>query len=277
MALNPYGTDGGNTQINETEAAIAITREATKAQELEPGSIYLTTLYDGSQEVIDTDRYLTVPRGYPTFNRILDAPDDFIEFLKARDEGHTEIWAHLSDDRTAITVNAWLDADGHRRRQVGLRFATTQRWRDWQAIDGKLYEQAPFAEFIESYAGDIQQPDAATMLEVAQSLRASTATVFESSQKLSNGETRFVYKEDLEGKAGKAGDLSIPDQISIAVQPFTSSGAFKIDAKFRYRIVNRELRLGVKFLNADRMVERVFDETVEALREADVAPVYLGS
>lgn len=262
---------------NELDTVVEVTRAGMFAQEVNPGEIYLVRDADGDTSVVDLDRYLTVPRGYRAFDRTVDTPEDFIEFLKAHNLGDAEIWAHLNDTRSAITVTAWLDANTHRRQQISLRFATTQRWREWQNIDGGFYEQAPFAEFIESHASDIQTPDAATMLEVAQSLRASTSTAFESSQKLSNGETRFVYKEDIEGKAGKAGELSIPDQISIAVQPFTSSSAFKIDAKFRYRITNRELKLGVKFLNADRMVERVFTETVETLRKADVAPVYLGS
>lgn len=261
---------------NEIDSVIEVAKEAAAVHLLEKDRVYAVPDGRGGFTTVDTDTYRAKPRDYKDIHRELDDIDNFIEYLAAHDEGSTEIWAHLNPDRTQIKILAFLDAGTFESRQVTLRFDETRRWKEWQALNGQYVDQGRFAEFLEDHTEDLLDPDAATMLEVAQSLRASVKTDFQQSLRLDNGQTQLVYKEEIEGKAGRAGKLTIPNDIAIQVQPYTTSDPFKVEAKFRYRLNGGALSLGVKLMNADRVVEHVFNQLIEKLTASDVAPIFLG-
>lgn len=260
------------TDHNEIDSAIGIALDGAPLQELDAGGIYVSK--DGN--VFDTDKYLSVPRNYQRLNQDLDNVESFLAYLSAHDNGETEIWAHMNPSRTGVQIKAFLDAKTYARQLVTLRFDETRRWKEWQALNEKYVDQGVFAEFLEDHTEDLLEPDAATMLEVAQSLRASIKTDFQQSLRLDNGQTQLVYKEELEGKAGRAGKLTIPGEISISVQPYTTSELFKVKAKFRYRLNGGALSLGIKLMNTDRIIEHVFSQVVEKITSADIAPVFIG-
>lgn len=280
--MSYYGTQEEETTVEaaptEAEAIINIATEASKPIEVNPGEIYLVPDGDGGKTLVDTDEYLDIPRQYLQYNHEFDTVDSFLNFVhSANEEDEAQIWAHLNSERSGMSIKAVIDPHTYERRRASLAFTETARWREWKNINERFMSQATFADFIESHAEDITSPDAATMLEIAQSIRATIGTNVEKGIRLDNGQTQFVYKEDIEGKAGRAGQLEIPDELKIAIQPFVSSGAFAVTAKFRYRIVRQDLEVGIKFLNTDLMIKKVYQQVLQEVRDGAAGiPIYEG-
>jgi uncharacterized protein YfdQ (DUF2303 family) len=125
--------------------------------------------------------------------------------------------------------------------------------------------QLEFAEFIEDHLPNFVTPSAADMLELAQTFQATTKVDFASSQRVKSGETQLTYAEQQTATAGKKGNLSIPDTFEIALQPFENGPAYKVQARFRYRIHNGALTLGYRLTRPQDVRREAFNEVVTGI------------
>lgn len=112
----------------------------------------------------------------------------------------------------------------------------TPEWKTWQAHSGKQCTQLDFAYFVEQNIGDIRDPSGAAMLEIVTTLKAQTNVSFNKAIRLQSGHNELTYNEVIDGAAGKAGQLRIPEEITLGIAPYKRSQAYAIPAKFRYRI-----------------------------------------
>ncbi len=249
--------------IHPTEAAaiIAVTRDGIKPQDVEPGCIYVVHTASG-YELVDLtgDDYREFPEHKQGTVTVRDVASLGRHYAKHSDND-SEVFADLD----AATVTAVLDAHrpGAARWQmhrVILRMQKTPEWLTWTASDRKLMSQQDFAEFIEDNASAIA-PDgpvtAADLLEIAQSFQAHTRVQFSSGKRLSSGETQFTYSEDTTASAGGKGTISIPSEFELGIRPLEDCVAWRIKARFRYRLSDGTLRLGYHL-----------DDPARAFREA---------
>lgn len=167
-----------------------------------------------------------------------------------------------ADDETA----------GWRDNRVTIGLVQTSEWKAWMENNGKLLPQAAFAEFIEDHYGTIAHPTAADMLEIAQSLEASVGLRVKSSQRLRTGERKLVYEEEQTARAGFDGDLTIPEEIEVALVPWRGRGDVPIPmtARLRFRTTGGNVTMGYKLVNLDSVVEAAFQEIVDAIVAADI-------
>ena len=115
------------------------------------------------------------------------------------------------------------------------------------------------------------------MLELAQHFRANTAVKFESSKRLANGQTKLEYREDIEAKAGTKGDITIPERISLALQPYEGGPAYNVPARFRYRIAGGELALGVILDRPRDILREAFAEVVDRVAKDAGVDIWHGT
>ena len=54
--------------------------------------------------------------------------------------------------------------------------------------------------------------------------------------RLDNGQVQLRYEETVDGRAGVAGNLEIPEKIELSLRPFHGGAPYKMEARFRYRI-----------------------------------------
>ena len=129
-----------------------------------------------------------------------------------------------------------------------------------------------FAEMLEDFARDIIDPDAATMIETAQSFQAASSVSFESSARLSNGTIGLSYREETEAKAGNAGQLEVPEMFLLRFPILRGGDPVDIIAKLRYRIDRKELRLGLRVPGLEDYLSEAFvkvtADVLEGLNEA---------
>lgn len=177
----------------------------------------------------------------------------------------TELWADRDAGRIIAVLNGHLaedDTAGWGDHRATLTLRQTPPWREWTASSGHLVDQERFANFLEDHLGDIVDPDGAHLLEVATSIQANTGAAFKSAVRLDSGEVQFRYEETVDARAGRAGELTIPARITLALAPFEGVDPYKVEARVRYRVANGALTIGVVLDRPDDVLRAAFGDIV---------------
>lgn len=177
-------------------------------------------------------------------------------------DAQAEIWVSGNGNVVSVLDAHHGDQPAWQQHRAQLSLEFSPEWIRWDSVSGKLLGQEQFAEFLEGSAADVLNPEAATILEVAQSLEATTKVDFESAYRTADGQRGFRYKETTTAKAGQRGQLEIPATLTLALRVYVGQEPNLVGARFRYRLSADGLRLGV-----------VIDRQAEILEQAltDVA------
>lgn len=279
-----------NEHSNNAQAVIDAATRAALPQKLDAdGRFHSIVSPDGAVKVIDLEverdkaEHAHKPRRKTGEYRVHDA-DSFVAYLAKHADANTEVWA----DAVAAKITGVLDAHDvdqprHEEHRVVYGVLLTEAWKKWTAFDGQLLDQEDFADLVEERAIDVVQPTGAEMLEIAQTFRATVGANVESTVSLSTGQRQFAYREEIDGKAGKTGQMEIPETFTLGLRPFEGADAFKITARLRYRLRNGQLRIGYKLERPEDVIREAFLSVVEKVQAgvADLgrieSPIFLGS
>lgn len=264
----------------DAEAVIDVALASAEPFALDDDTRYAVTVPEGhGVHTIDRlpESLLAAPRRKRGTVQVLDVPSYVAQYGKHAGDS-TETFA----DPKAFTISAVLNADdgdvpGHRDHRLILSLKKTPQWLAWESISGTMLAQQQFAEFLEERAIDVRQPTSAEVLELAQHFEAKTNVDFKSGDVLSSGQRQLVYEETVAAKAGQKGDLEIPTQLELALQPFEGGDTFKVIARFRYRINNGRLMLGIALERPEDILKLAFTETAETVANETGATVLLGT
>lgn len=232
---------------------------------------------DSNVVLIDTEQYEDGPWRKKGRYAVHDA-DSFVGYFNKHAAIEAEVWADMVNSRIVGVCNAHSagDAAGWEDHRVTYAVQQTLAWQAWVALDGKLLDQSRFAEHIEDRTVDIVDPSAAHMLELAQTFQATIGVSFESSKQLSSGERQLSYRENVDAKAGKAGQLDIPQAFKLALRPFEGADLFGVTARLRYRITGGQLAIGFRLERPEDVLREAFSSVVEQVEEGVSVPVLRG-
>lgn len=210
--------------------------------------------------------------------------DSFVEYIEKHGLAATEVWADAARQGLVGVINAHAQTDapdeeglaGHGDHRVLLELIPSEEWKTWTVHDKKWLNQADFAEHLEDNAVNVVDPDAAFMLEVAQSFQATRSADFKAGTRLDNGLVQIRFEETGTATAGQSGDLEIPTAFTVLLAPFVGSAPVEVTARFRYRINGGNLFLSYALLNPGDIARSVFGDIVDSVRSAIEPPVYLG-
>lgn len=232
--------------------------------------------------------YLDRPRRKRGTVHVQDA-DSFIGYLAKHALSETEVWADPAKRALVGVINAHTEADhnaaqsdlvpglaGHRDHRVVLDLVVTKPWATWTGLDKKWLDQPTFAEHIEDNLVDVIHPDAATMLEIAQSLQATTNSEFQRAERLHNGQVTFRHVETTTAAAGQQGEFEVPTEFSLGLAPFEGADLKEVVARFRYRIRNGSLALSYALVRPDDVIREAYLEHVNAVSDAIDRPIFQG-
>lgn len=267
------------TNTDNLPAVAALAQQALAPKQVEPGGIYLVATADGDVRTVDlTGAHHTGRLERKTGTTTVRDAASFLTYYGKHHDDATEVYS----DVEALSVTAVLDAHaadaprfGDHRLVLSLR--RTKAWQQWLTLDGHLVSQDEFANFLEDHLPELVDPDAATMLEIAQSIKATTKAEFQSGTRLQSGERKFVFTEDTKATAGAKGDLTIPEVFEIAVAPFEGAAAYKMRARFRYRIDRGHLTLGFKLEQPEERAKAAFADVLTAIAEGIDTPILNGT
>lgn len=267
------------TNTDNVQAIATLAQQALKPQEVEPGGIYLVATADGRVERVDlSGPEHTGEIARKTGRTVVRDAASFLTYWAKHHDDASEIYSDVEQ----LTVTAVLDAHaanspGFGEHRLHLALRKTKAWEEWTAMDGKLLTQDQFANFLEDHLPNLVEPDAATMLEIAQSIKASTKAEFQSSSRLQSGERKFSFVEDTKASAGAKGDIAIPEVFKIAVPPFEGADAYSMTARFKYRIDRGQLALGFKLEQPEERARAAFADVLTAIAEGVDAPILNGT
>lgn len=280
-------TDTTDTTDN-IQSAIDAGIATAKPTELAEGQDYAFVVpAGGCVETVrnDLDQYRARPRRKTGTVTVRDAAS-FNEYLRKHAIEDTEIWADPVTYALVGVINAHGESDaaenvegfaGWGDHRVQLKLAKTRAWTAWEKLDGELVNQVRFAEHLEQRLGDITRPTGADMLELAQTFTAKRDVQFESSRRLADGQTQLRYHEQIDAKAGSKGDIAIPEAFELGLVPFEGAGAYKVTARFRYRINDGTLLLGYVLDRPEDILRAAFDDIVQAVDKGEDPPVLMGT
>ncbi|WP_339480357.1 YfdQ family protein [Pseudomonas sivasensis] len=198
---------------------------------------------------------------------VIDA-ESFISYVNRFSTQATAVFCNGPEGRTFSAVIDYHDpvAPAWREHVATYRCPTTVEWGNWKEKDRKRMDQATFAEFIEDNVKDITHhpehentPSAADMLEISRTLEAKKNITFRQGTRLDNGQVQLTYNEEIDGRAGEAGQLRIPEEFFIALKPFLGGDAFCVPARFRYRIQEGRLVMWYELVRADKVLEEAYN------------------
>lgn len=209
----------------------------------------------------------------------------FVGYLEKHGLPESEVYADLARIGLVGVINAHQEAvydegepnkAGHGDHRVALELVPTDAWKAWTGSDKTPMRQQEFAEFIEDRANDVIDPDAATMLEIAQSLIATTGVDFKSAHRLTDGQVKFQYEETTNARAGHTGDIEIPATFAISIAPFEGCPPVELVARFRYRTGANGLTLFYALRNPQDVAREAFEAYVDTVEECVRQPVFKG-
>lgn len=271
-------------ETTEAHDIITAAQDAVDPTEIAPG-LHLIAGRDGLVHTIDSRHLLQDPRAlYHPRRKVgsgrVGQVGALVEYLTKHGLPETELWGsrdhgtihavinahsgHLSDGEPVLSH----DDDGQTGRAgwgdhtITLALRHSDDWTDWTESDGKMLPQVEFAEFLEDHQPNLGRPTAAEMLELAQTFRSTSNVEFNSSKRMASGETTLAYAETVDAKAGKKGDLAIPDTIAIAMPVYDQGKVYPLTARLRYRINGGNLLLGYKLDRPKDVLQIAFDEVV---------------
>jgi uncharacterized protein YfdQ (DUF2303 family) len=261
------------TTIEETKTENAVAAElaqqAVEPKELAVGEVYAIADGEGKVKVVTTDEYDEHPR-HETASRSVTDAESLVRYVNRHAVDGTEVYAHIKSSKVIAVIDSHERAGGDpgwQKHKVSLDLEHSNAWLAWVAADGKLVDQAEFADFLDDRYLDVIDPDAARMIDIARTFQAKTKVEFESSIREASGDVTLNFTEDTAAKAGQKGDIEIPSRIQLALRPYIGGPIYSIWASFRYRLRGGSVSLGFKLERPELILEAAFADIVTEIRD----------
>lgn len=212
--------------------------------------------------------------------RIVSDLDSFLAELKRRPLTETDSTLWGSAERGVLTAvyndHAANGTDaGWRDDKLGLALVPDPYWARWHEISGKPYRQNDFGDVIEELLHTVIEPDQADLLEIIDSIRASTSGEFESKIERANGSQKLVYKQEHNVSAGRTGQLEVPQTLTLSLRPWDGHPEnYQVSAWFRVNPSGGSLTLAVKLKPTREIVRAAWLTITDKVQQDTGKPVY---
>lgn len=195
-------------------------------------------------------------------------------------QGLSTVWGNRDKGQVSVIYNELgtdATADYTRRNDVlALQFVADPDWATlFNAADGKFHSQLEFGDLIEQAGHLITSHQAADVMEIIDSIRASSKGSFESGIKRATSSVNLTYSEEVSAKAGTATrQLEIPREITLSARPFEDYPVIEVRCWLRLNISQGQLGLGLFPQPYQHLVRDAWTHVTGELSEALGVPVY---
>lgn len=230
--------------------------------------------------IVNLEHFLALPirkRGTVTLHDVAS----FVSYVNRHKETErTVMFASIASGAASFTCvfdHHAAEGSGWREHKAVYRPVQTPEWTRWSNSDRKQMSQKAFAEFIEESVPDIVNPSGAEMLEIVLRLEAKTSVQFTSGVRLQNGNQELSYVETTEAKAGEKGTVEVPATFDIGIKLFEGSPGYKISARLKYVIKEKQLFLSYELVRPHLVVRDAVNEIMTAIQDKTGITPLLGS
>ena len=219
-------------------------------------------------------------------------PASFVAYVKLHHNG-TPIYGNPNPASFIAVLNEHIGGGehakgagiaGHRDHRATLTLSHSDEWSAWMSHNGqaKAFESTEdFASFLEANSFDIEEPPAATFMEIALNFHVNESAVYSKSQRLSDGQVLLTYNRAVEGSTATAegGHMKMPTKFKIRVPVFRGAGQpfYTCEAHFRYRLTgNGRIRIWYDLIRPAKVVEQAFRDVWASIGAQLEVPVLYG-
>lgn len=250
------------------------------------GPVYLITA--NGQQGLETriiDAREQAPNAFPPRKSAPRVVTDTASFLAEIDrrpliEGRSTVWGSRQYGTvTAIYDELYTDATAEYTRRadaVVLQFVPDPDWATLlTAADGEYHGQEEFGDLVEQAGHLIVSHPAAELIEIIDSIRASSKGSFESTIKRATGSQTLSYSEEVNTTAGSVTrPLEVPREITLSARPFEDYPRVDVTCWLRLRITQGRLYLALIPKPYSHLVRDAWTQVTSDLAEQLGVPVY---
>jgi uncharacterized protein YfdQ (DUF2303 family) len=157
----------------------------------------------------------------------------------------------------------------------------THAFKTWSAAvtpDGsKSIDQGTLALLFDRRAGDVLNPAAATMMEIATTLEAKPKVAWKSAVRLDNGDRQFLFEETTDARAGTKGDIIIPQAFKVLIPLYEGCDAVTLDVKLRYRLNEGKIMFTLEWADLEEAKKETARHMAEVLHDTTGEQPYHGT
>jgi uncharacterized protein YfdQ (DUF2303 family) len=275
----------------EADAVIEQTLLGMEPVQLNPGGVYALRTRDGFKLIDLNQPEVLRAAGWERLNpqaryafHSIQSFADYVAKVFDYDDNDKDSYrprrsrALCMADELALKIRLIFDAQPNEWGSVyaDLALVNSPEAQRWLEASGKYLAQQDFAEFCELNLESFSSPDAATILEIAQTFQAKSTVDFSSAVRLSSGAIKLKREEKIDATAGERADISIPELLTVAMPIFKYGRAYAVKARLRYRIVDSAVRLSVLLVDPEMAIEHAFKEVVDEVSNLLKMPVFYG-
>lgn len=198
-------------------------------------------------------------------NRFRDARSIIIA-----DYDKLEITAHL--DWHPHNQHEDFGLSGAQIHTATLKLRPSEEFARWNAVAGKLMEQADFARFLEENSTDVAYPEAATMIEISRDFEATVGQTYKSAARLDNGDRRMVFETETRAK----NEVVIPQKFTLNIPIYNGEEPDTLTALFRWRAQGGGVALGFEWHRVEYQRQAHFEQIAASAAEETGLPYMMG-
>jgi uncharacterized protein YfdQ (DUF2303 family) len=174
-----------------------------------------------------------------------------------------------------------LDA-GWRDHRATFNPRITEEWKRWTEMHKQAFDQAAFAQFLETNLADIASPvgsklpTSSDVITFVTHLEETRNVKYGSGINLQNGMVQLQFTE--EGDSATKGNLELFKEFAIGISPFFGGSAYQVKAFLRYRIDRNSgaIKFWYELQRADKTIEDAAKEIIEKIKSETGLPVVFG-
>lgn len=197
----------------------------------------------------------------------------FVDYVNAFKNASSRIFFD-SDAVQFVAVLDYCGSDAQWGEHIAsLKLRNSEEWKLWFGRNGTQYGQREFGRFIEDNQIDIVSPSGTDLFEMVMTFTATKNLQFQEANKLQNGQTELVWKEDV-----KTGSTTIPYKMQISIPVFFNEAPDLVDLFLRYSIDDsaKALKLGIEFCRPGRVQSEAARKIVDRVHTETQLPVHFG-
>ncbi len=268
------------------EAIAKLAEAGVQFRDVEPGEIVAAVLRPGwSVQTYDAESAGDAPRRLRGVTNLGDV-ESFLAHVAEFGGGLTRLerverytWrAPYNGPKRGADESGWtaeVAEPGWDDFAAVLDVKLSRQFQRWIGHDGLLIGPVEFAEMLEDRIGDIADPDAADLIEMAQTLEGRVDAQWQAGHRLKSGARNLVYSETVtaHGRTLDGGEMRVPDSLVLRLPVLEHGPEETVAARLRYRVVQGKLSIGYQIIDLDGIIDTAAAAITEQLIEATGLPV----
>lgn len=205
-------------------------------------------LLHNGEKVIDLREFAEVPSRIKTAPKFAHA-DSFCQYVNDFKGSTTKLFASIKGGNITAAIDYHgKDDPSWSTHEATLQPTRTPEWEALRATQGKPFQQAAFADWLDEWNHIVIEPDSAKIIEVANNLQGTTACSFKSTIQRTNGNMVFSYTEDTQ-----TNQIKVPEKIHFSVPLFWGQDLTNIQVALRFRVPEGKPNFSLVIYNMQKL------------------------